>query len=275
MKSRRTNGFTLVEVLVTMTIIVVLALIGGASFHSIRSKAKATTEVNAARQLIAAYLGYAAEHSGALLPGYKSDPETRNLDGELLYNPVNARYPWRLAPHAPRLAGVFLTNGNEAMLDKPNCDYLVSVEPNLGLNDIFAGGHFGSGSPLRPSPRLVDVLGKFYVSHLAEIETPENMIIFASARHGVKSKDVGHFEVHPPNLLAPSWSTKPASDAKSAADHGFVDFRWGGSAVVAMAGGNVLMLDETRLRDMRRWSNQAARANDPDFTVKARDPQED
>jgi hypothetical protein len=34
-----------------------------------------------------------------------------------------------------------------------------------------------------------------------------------------------------------------------------------------MLGGNVELLDETQLRDMRRWSHQAARANQADFMI--------
>jgi hypothetical protein len=49
--------------------------------------------------------------------------------------------------------------------------------------------------------------------------------------------------------------------------HGFVDFRWSGKAAVACLAGNVEMLDEKSLRDMRRWSIQAQCANDPDFIV--------
>jgi hypothetical protein len=34
-----------------------------------------------------------------------------------------------------------------------------------------------------------------------------------------------------------------------------VDLRWGGKAVTAMLGGYVDLLDESQLRDMRRWSH--------------------
>ena len=47
---------------------------------------------------------------------------------------------------------------------------------------------------------------------------------------------------------------------------GFVSLEYGGKAIVAHLDGNVRLLDETELRDMRRWSNQAAMYDDPDFS---------
>jgi len=63
------------------------------------------------------------------------------------------------------------------------------------------------------------------------------------------------------------WSFARFSTGAPASAHGFVDFRWGGKVVAAMLGGNVDLLDETQLRDMRRWSHQAARANQADFMI--------
>ena len=38
-------------------------------------------------------------------------------------------------------------------------------------------------------------------------------------------------------------------------------------AVAVMLDGHVEMLDETQLRDMRRWSNQAAELDNPNFML--------
>lgn len=264
MKSPR-PGFTLVEMLVAVAIVAALATITTAGVQHARHKVALATEINAARNLSIAYAGYAAEHSGNLLPGYRTDPAATNLRGELLHHPVNARYPWRLAPYAPKIEGILLYNGNEKLLDGGNSDYLVSVRPNLGINDIFVGGHHGSGSPLRPSPRMIEALGKFHVTRMSEAFNPSRLIVFASARNS--RGDTGNFEVQPPNTIAPQWTGEAFSRSSSPSDHGFVDFRWSGKAVVATLAGGVELLDEDQLRDMRRWSNQAARRNDPDFVV--------
>ena len=192
---------------------------------------------------------------------HATERATNKINARLL----NARYPWRLAPYAPKLDGVFVYNGNEGMIHKSNRDYLVSVHPNLGMNAVFVGGHFGSGSPLRPSPRLIDTVGKFHVTHLSEVEDPAKLVVFASARH--ESGSVGNFEVRPPRILRDEWTAGGFDPGSPAGDTGFVDFRWGGRAVVANLGGNVDVLGIEDLRDMRRWSNQAARENDPAFTV--------
>jgi prepilin-type N-terminal cleavage/methylation domain-containing protein len=269
MKPHR-SGFTLVEVLVTLTIIIAVAGLGAIGIQCTRQKAKSVVEINAARNLIAAYLSYAADHNGQVLAGYQTDETATNLEGELLHFPINARYPWRLAPNVPKIEGVMLYNGRERALEAPNRDYLISSEPNMGINATLVGGHFGSGSPLPPTPRLLSAYGKFYLSHLAECDEPAKLIVFASARSAKQAP--GYFEVRPPTLTGPVWSGKKFEDSDQAADHGFVDFRWSGKAAVAMLGGNVELRREDELRDMRYWSNQALRANDPNFKISPGSP---
>jgi len=264
---RSPKGFTLVELMVAIVMVAALSSLGFAGYTTVRNKARMTTELNAARNLTAAYLTYSADHSGLLMPGYQTDEEATNLDGEVLHHPVNARYPWRLAPYTPQPDGILLCNGHEKFLEAENSDYLVSVRPNLGINAVYVGGHFGSGSPLRPSERLEEAIGKYYVSRASQAVKPSRLVIFASARNGEGEEGVGNFEVRAPNTFSPDWSSAEFDADRAAADHGFVDFRWDGKAVVAMLGGNVELLDESDLRDMRRWSNQAARENDPDFVV--------
>jgi prepilin-type N-terminal cleavage/methylation domain-containing protein len=265
----RSRGFTLVELLVTTTIIAALAVISATSYLSIRQKARMVTEVGAARNLVAAYLSNAADHNGQVMPGYQSDPDTINLNGEPVSYPMNARYPWRLAQDASRIDGIILFNGNESALTEPNSDYLVSVMPNLGLNAVLLGGHYGGGSPLPPSPRLVEAYGKFHLTRIAEAVAPEKLIVFASARSG---KDrPGYFEIRPPKLTGPVWSSAGFSRDSPASTHGFVDFRYDGKAVTASLAGSVELLTESEMRDMTRWSNQAAMKNDPDFIIRRQD----
>ncbi len=260
------RGFTLVELLVTVAIITTLGGATTAGYLSMREKARMATEVSAARNLAVAYLADASDHNGQLMAGFQRDHETTDLSGRPLAYPMNARYPWRLAPNAPRIEGTFVFNGNERVLDEESSDYLVSVQPNLGINAVLVGGHYGSGSPLAPTPRIVDYFGKFYIDRLAEAAAPEKLIVFASARSG---KDrPGYFEVRPPRLTNKVWSSERFSEDSPAARHGFVDFRYGKKAVVANLAGNVELLAEDQLRDMRRWSNQAARDGDKDFTIK-------
>ena len=261
----RSSGFTLVEMLVTISVIATLATLTITGVRSAREKTRTVVEINAARNLITGYLGHAAENNGWVLPGYQNDPSATNLEGEVLSDPMNARYPWRLARSLPSVKGVLLYNGTESALESENRDYLVSVHPNLGLNATLVGGHFGSGSPLPPTPRIIEAYGKFYLSHLTESDAPGKLVVFTSARSGEGKP--GYFEVRPPKLTIPVWRAGKFTDDSPASAHGFVDFRWGGKAVAVMLGGNVELLDESQLRDMRRWSHQAAQANHPDYTI--------
>lgn len=148
----RPNGFTMVEMLVTVAIIGTLGTLTFAGVRSAREKTRTIVEINAARNLITGYLGHAAENNGQVLAGYLTDPTATNLEGKLLDFPMNARYPWRLARSVPSVKGVLVFNGTESVLDEDNRDYRVSAGPNLGLNATLVGGHFGSGSPLAPTP---------------------------------------------------------------------------------------------------------------------------
>lgn len=259
------KGFTLIELITSVSVVGVLCVVGYSAAAAARNRARMAVEISAARNLITAYLGHAAEQGGRVLPGYQADPSAVNLNGDPLHFPLNARYPWRLAPSLPKIEGVMLYNGNEKALESPQRDYLVSVQPNMGLNAVFAGGHYGSGSPLSPGKRSEELVGKFYLTNLHESDSPEKFIVFASARS--EESRGGYFEIRPPNVTRRIWSNTEADASSPPSAHGFVDFRWHGKAAVACLGGNVELLDGKSLRDMRRWSIQAERADKPDFMV--------
>lgn len=262
-----TRGFTMTEVLVVIGIVAVLAALGGTAIVSAVEKARMATEINAARNLVTGWSAYAADHGGKVMPGFQADEGLTNLDGESLRFPVNARYPWKLAPYVGRMEEAIVFNGNEKLLDRDYADYRVSVSPNLGVNAVFVGGHFGSGSPLPPSSRVIERLGKFHVTHLSDPVDPARLIVFASACSDEGNDGVGFYEVRAPMVREPVWSGEAFDQEGRPSDHGWVDFRWSGRAVVATAGGGVELLTEKELRDMRRWANEAARRNDPDYVV--------
>lgn len=267
MKVRRA-GFTLVEILVTIVIIAALGSFGMAGFRKAREKSKTVVEMNAARNLIAGYLIHASDHNGQVLAGCKRDDEATNLDGNPLHYPLNARYPYRLAPSVPQIRGTMFFNGNETLLDGSNAEYTASLRPNLGINANLVGGYFGGETLLDPSSsRITQVYGKFYLSHLAEANDPSKLIVFASSRD--QENKQGYHQIRPPQMVNRVWSTAKFTKDGPSANHGYVDMRWDGKAVVTMLGGNIELLDETQLRDMRRWSNQASAADDPDFRISA------
>lgn len=260
------RGFTLIEVLVTFVIIIALGGVGLTCVQKARKRANSVVEINAARNLITGYLGHASENGGVLLRGFDNQAKATNLDGQPIGFPTSGRYPWRLAPSVPKVEGVILYNGNESALKGANSDYMVSVSSNMGINATLVGGYYHSAGPLDASKAiLIKTYGKFFVSNLSEVNDPGKLIVFASAR---ANKDMGgYYEVRSPNLTEKVWSGEKFDPENPGASHGFVDFRWDGKAAVAMLGGNVEMLDEDQLRDMRRWSNQASVANEPDYVI--------
>ncbi len=262
------GAFTLVELLVSLTIVSALMAVGFSLTGVMKRKGMMAREIGAARNLMTAVHLYASDHNGQILPGYQSDRDAVNDDGEPLSAPANARYPWRLYPYIQDVESTLVFNGNEAVLQEQNKDYLVSVSPNLGMNSTFVGGHYGSGSLLRPSPRIEAKVGRFCARHTADSKAG-GVIVFLSARSSPEEawQGNGYFEVQPPQALGPIWSDGPWEVDAAPSQHGFVDLRWGGKAVAAFLDGSVRTLSEDELRDMRLWARLAAIRNDPNYTV--------
>ena len=202
-RSIKRGGFTILELLLSVTIILVLAAVSISSFSLLKRRAMMTKELAAARNIMVAFNLYSIENDGQILPGYKTDPTITNQDGEVLLAPINSRYPWRLYPYIKDVEDSLLYNGNESIMEDKSSDYLVSVFPNLGMNTTFIGGHFGSGSLLRPSARIEEKIGQFCIRHTSHIDHASNVIAFLSARsHPEESWDGrGYFEVQPPMVL--------------------------------------------------------------------------
>jgi prepilin-type N-terminal cleavage/methylation domain-containing protein len=259
------KAFTLIELLVVVAIIgVLLAIITPVGMHCIE-EARKGREISAARKLVGAYLTYASDHDGVLMPGYKSESAT-DATGQPLGFPANARYPWRIAPYLDYDMKAILFNGNEnALKEQADSHYAASVAPNLGMNVTFVGGDYGSTSDLMPNERAFSRFGNFCVTRLSQAASPSSLIVFASARRS--KKEPGFYQIKSPNLSNSRWGGEWNPEA-SADSWGYVDMRYRKKAVAAMLDGHVALLDEDEIKDMRRWSNQAAEQNDPNFKLK-------
>ena len=270
MRGDYNRGFSLLELLVAVTIIAILSGIGFGAYEIVKRRAMMARELAAARNLLAAFHLYSVDNGGRILSGYKSDPETINEKNELLFAPVNARYPWRLYPYIQNVKGSLLYNGNEEVMNQKNSDYLVSVSPNLGMNATFIGGHYGSGSLLRPSQRVEDKIGRFCVKQTSDIGKNSRLIVFLSARSDPEEawQGRGYFEVQPPQVLRKVWTSDQWSVDAQPSDHGFVDLRWSEKAVAALYDGSAILMEEEQLRDMRNWSPRAADLDDQHYLVR-------
>ncbi len=266
-KTRIENAFTLIEVAAVAAVLAILTAITVPAFSMYMQEGRKALEISAGRKIIAGYLLYAADNDGALMPGYApSGTQAVDASGSSIHFPANARYPWRLAPYLDYDMRAILFNGNErALVDKVDFHYAASVSPNLGMNVVYVGGHYGSGSPLVPNESSTSRYGNFCVTRLDQASKPAKLIVFASARRS--KTEVGYFEITPPNFTGISWGGKWNPEAPAAA-YGYIDMRYGRKAVAAMLDGHIQMLDEDEIQDMRRWSNQAAEQDNPRFTIK-------
>lgn len=271
--SRRACGFTLIELLAVIAIIGILAAIIIPCVSAVRKQAAKTSEVQAARNLITAFQTHTTEHGGLLMPGQgdqftlKSQP-VYNLQGQKLSYPVNTRYPWRLVPYLGRkLEGSILVNESlveaEAWRKNGDYDYMVSAFPSLGIN----GTYVGTDTVYRNTKGEVLGYNAVSVQRMNQVENPARLIVFASAG-GIDEKGErvhGYLEVRAPYDAVKKTRWPAAPEDKADPILGQVHLRWDGRAVVAQLDSSVTLLNEAELRDMRRWANPAAVANDKNW----------
>ena len=260
------KAFTLVELLVAIVILGLLAGLATPVLGRARKAGEQTAESSAAKNLITAYLMAAQDRGGVLLQGYDEDGEATHASG-LPFGSGSSeatRWPWRLAPYLNyQMEGSVLVNERASAVDpmNPGHSYLVSASPSLGMNSYFVGGHENG------QPGYTYSTNGACVTRLAQAEKPSMLIVFCSARglDPSRGRNVdGYYFVTAPNS-SPRWSLSYNPNA-SARAYGNVRMGYSGKAVTAQLDGSVSLLSFEELRDMRRWANGAAVANNPNWS---------
>lgn len=258
---KRPRAFTLVELLIVIGIIAVLMGFLLPAMGRARQQAKLTAELAASRQLMVAYLSYATDNRGALIPGHTTEDLKLTDDRGKPLSPTEAgkRWPWRLGAHVKYgLKGTILVNEQVAVQENRSdrlWAYYVSLLPSFGLNYYNLGGDLTGGG-------VHNMYG--WVKKITQVERTTRLIVFASSRApiGMPYPD-GYFKIVPPTksseYSATGWSSEDFRASTDPGAWGYVDFRWNGRAVVACLDGHSELLTVNEMRDMTRWSNEIAK----------------
>ena len=244
-------AFTLVELLVCVAIIGLLAGLGNAAYQKATSSTRQGVEMSAAKNSGQALQLYIQDNDGSILPGYLDprDPrvaDARNDKGQAIA-PAHAaqRYPWRLLPYMNyKVRGGIWVNKLASQIpdNDPYRDYLVSLVPTLGMNITYVGG----------DTRNVQLPGRC-ATRINRVTQSAGLIAFASGQYEDPNygKLDGYFEVKPP-----SGNSSPGAGLAT---------RYNGKAVAVMLDGHAEALTLDQLKDMRRWCDEAARQDNPNW----------
>lgn len=265
--SAHCHAFTLIELLGVIAIVAILAGLLIPALGRAKLKSRMINEMNSARQIILAWQMYTHDYEDRVLPGYRYDFPAYDRLGNSLEHPINARYPWRLAPYLAHNFEVLYANRNRELLhefannDNVRYTYAASLFPSLGANSIFVGG---DDLVLPPTAKAFAKFGRFCVLRASDARHPSRLIAFTSARSRFNGKPVdGFYRMEPPYLLQRIWQ-EDYSEESAPETFGFVHPRYSGRSVAAVFDGHAEVLGLREIQDMRRWCDLADR---PDWTL--------
>lgn len=286
------RAFTLIELLVVIATLTLLFGLLVTGLGHVRKVGALTREMAGAAQINAAYLAYANDNRDALMPGYLKDSwahpgqdpvrqfwvwDDVSDAGTRLEGDTIKPYPWRLAPYVDYDTRAIILDKRlwetiRAIPSNPGAgggyQRAVSINPSFGINGAYVGGDAERGGFQEQAANL---RGRFYVTKASEPTFANRLIIFASAR-GASAADwsqtvPGWYRVDAPVVLnedgreAVFWGTPYWDPEGAPEEYGWLDLRHFDKGIATHFDGHVESLTSRQFHDMRRWSNQADRAN--------------
>lgn len=280
----RRRGFTLIELLVVVAVIALLIGILLPSLASARASGETLKASVAVRSLMQAYVLYANDHDGLVLPGKLRAADAtgvRDEFGNELDFFVGQRWVHRLAPYFDYVWGgtthvgarakvladrqeVIAGNGGPFGGGEGSWTYDVSIYPSFGLNYLYMGGDYELGD----GGGNAWIKKGYHVRRLSDPIASSEMLTFASSRFllsapGFEVQEDGYLWVEPPPFGSSFDELQPTSGRRTR--FGWIHPRYQEKAVVGWADGHSSTLDEAGLLDRQHWANPARAAGDPNW----------
>jgi len=236
------KAFTLVELLITITVIGLLASLGLPALNNAIQTGKKAKEIGAIKSLIVAYNAYSADNNNMLMKSYDKNGVARDISGNDIGGEDSHeahRWPWRLAPYFNYgFYSCTHVNDMESYIKKQGGllqTYLVSVIPSFGLN-VNCGGNDYEGKSTNVA------------YNYNQVNKPSQFIAFVSSRSlAVGQRYEGFYYVEQPKG-ANKYDSR--SNPKTT---GYVSARYNSQAIVAFLGGNVSVVKYEELVKTNFW----------------------